>query len=267
MSIDKLLQIMSQLRHPEDGCPWDVEQNFESIAPYTIEEAYEVQEAVTNGDYENLKEELGDLLLQVVFHSQIAKEAELFAFDEVVDSICRKMIDRHPHVFGDAKIKNADEQLSSWEYLKAKERQKSLKNSSIEGSALDGVSLAYPALLRAQKLQKRAARVGFDWEDVGTVLDKLDEEVIELKEVLTSTNGSGSVRVEEELGDILFTCVNIARHMKVDPETALYKANRKFFKRFKIVENLLKEELNLKPEQAEFSDLEDRWERAKIIDC
>ena len=167
---------MSQLRHPEDGCPWDVEQNFESIAPYTIEEAYEVQEAITNGDYENLKEELGDLLLQVVFHSQIAKEARLFTFDEVVDSICKKMIDRHPHVFGDAKIKNAEEQLSSWEYLKAKERQKSLKTSSIEESALDGVSLAYPALLRAQKLQKRAARVGFDWEDVGTVLEKRYED-------------------------------------------------------------------------------------------
>ena len=267
MSIDNLLQIMSQLRHPEDGCPWDVEQSFESIAPYTIEEAYEVQEAITNGDYENLKEELGDLLLQVVFHSQIAKEAKLFAFDQVVDSICKKMIDRHPHVFGDAKIKNAEEQLSSWEYLKAKERQKSLKTSSIEESALDGVSLAYPALLRAQKLQKRAARVGFDWEDVGTVLEKLDEEVIELKEVLTNTDASGSKRVEEELGDILFTCVNIARHIKIDPETALYKANRKFSKRFKIVEKLLKEELNLKPEQAEFSDLEDRWERAKIIDC
>ena len=214
------------------------------------------------------KEELGDLLLQVVFHSQIAKEAKLFAFDEVVDSICKKMIDRHPHVFGDAKIKNADEQLSSWEYLKAKERQKSLKTSSIEESALDGVSLAYPALLRAQKLQKRARRVGFDWEDVGIVfLEKLDEEVIELKEVLTSTDGSDSTRVEEELGDILFTCVNIARHIKIDPETALYKANRKFSKRFKIVEKLLKEELNLRPEQAEFSDLEDRWERAKIIDC
>jgi len=265
--IDKLLQIMSQLRHPQDGCPWDVEQSFESIAPYTIEEAYEVQEAISNGDYESLRDELGDLLLQVVFHSQIAKEAKLFTFDEVVDRICRKMIDRHPHVFGDAKIESAEEQLSSWEHIKAKEREEKSKTSPIKRSALDGVSLAYPALLRAQKLQKRAARVGFDWQSVESVLDKLDEEIIELKEVLEDTSGSDDTRTEEELGDILFTCVNIARHLNIDSETALYKANRKFSKRFKFIEKSLKEELNVKLEDADVSDLEERWERAKTIDC
>ena len=177
------------------------------------------------------------------------------------------MIDRHPHVFGDAKIESSEEQLSSWEHIKAKEREKNSKTSPMKRSVLDGVSLAYPALLRAQKLQKRAARVGFDWQTVESVLEKLDEEIKELKEVLEDNGGSDHTRAEEELGDILFTCVNIARHVNIDAETALYKANRKFAKRFKFIEKSLKEELNVKVEDADFSDLEERWERAKTIDC
>jgi MazG family protein len=264
MPIDNLLKIMAQLREPNNGCPWDIEQTFETIAPYTIEEAYEVREAITNNDYEGLKDELGDLLLQVVFHSQIAAESKIFNFEEVVDGICKKMIDRHPHVFGNAKIDTADEQLNSWEKIKAEERAKKLTMDSNSLSALDGVSVAYPALLRAEKLQKRAARVGFDWSDTEPVFGKLDEEICELKEALN--NDFGKARLEEELGDILFSCVNIARHLKIDAETALNKANRKFTKRFKFIESSLKEELNIKPENADFSDLENRWIRAKTID-
>ncbi len=264
MPIDKLLKIMSELRDPNNGCPWDLEQTFETIAPYTLEEAYEVREAITNSDYISLKDELGDLLLQIVFHSQIADESEIFDFDDVVDGICNKMIERHPHVFGNAKIDTADAQLSSWEAIKAREREKKLNGKQNTLSALDGVSAAYPALLRAEKLQKRAARVGFDWSETEPVFCKLDEEIHELKEVLNTS--SDRSLLEEELGDILFTCVNIARHLKLDPETALHKANRKFTKRFQFIEKSLKEELNIKPENADFSDLENRWEKAKMID-
>ena len=263
MPINDLLRIMAQLRDPNNGCPWDIEQTFDSIAPYAIEEAYEVREAITNQDYKGLKDELGDLLLQVVFHSQIAEESKIFNFDEVVDGISKKMIDRHPHVFGNAKIDTADEQLNSWEDIKAEERANELNMDSNSLSALDGVSVAYPALLRAEKLQKRAARVGFDWKDTEPVLDKLDEEISELKEALNSDFNKG--QLEEELGDILFSCVNIARHLQLDAETALHKANRKFTKRFQFIEKSLKEELNIKPENAEFSDLENRWVRAKTI--
>jgi len=263
MPINDLLKIMAQLRDPNNGCPWDIEQTFDSIAPCAIEEAYEVREAITNQDYKGLKDELGDLLLQVVFHSQIADESKIFNFGEVVDGICKKMIDRHPHVFGNAKIDTADEQLNSWENIKAEERANKLNMDSNSLSALDGVSVAYPALLRAEKLQKRAARVGFDWKETEPVLNKLDEEICELKEALN--NDFDKDQLEEELGDILFSCVNIARHLKLDAETALHKANRKFTKRFQFIEKSLKEELNIKPENADFSDLENRWVRAKTI--
>ena len=263
MSMNNLLEIMSRLRDPKNGCPWDIEQTFETIAPFTIEEAYEVHEAISNNNYDNLKDELGDLLLQIVFHSKIAEELQLFCFDEVVESICEKMVERHPHVFGHEKIKTTDEQLASWEDIKAKEREIKSENQSESLSALSGVSVAYPALLRAEKLQKRAARVGFDWKETEPVLTKLDEEVSELKEVLNENREK--FRLEEELGDILFTCVNLARHIKIDPETALHKANRKFTQRFQHVETLLKKEMNIKPENADFSELEERWKRAKKI--
>ena len=263
MPINDLLKIMAQLRDPNDGCPWDIEQTFDSIAPCAIEEAYEVREAITNQDYKGLKDELGDLLLQVVFHSQIADESKIFNFDEVVDGICKKMVDRHPHVFGNAEINTADEQLNSWEDIKSEERANKLNMDPNSLSALDGVSVAYPALLRAEKLQKTAARVGFDWKETEPVLNKLDEEICELKEALS--NDFDKDQLEEELGDILFSCVNIARHLKLDAETALHKANRKFTKRFQFIEKSLKEELNIKPENADFSDLENRWVRAKTI--
>ena len=263
MSINNLLEIMSRLRDPKNGCPWDIEQTFETIAPFTIEEAYEVHEAISNNNYDNLKDELGDLLLQIVFHSKIAEELQLFCFDEVVESICEKMVERHPHVFGHEKIKTVDEQLASWEDIKAKERETKSENQSELLSALSGVSVAYPALLRAEKLQKRAARVGFDWKETEPVLNKLDEEVSELKEVLNENCEKS--RLEEELGDILFTCVNLARHININPETALHKANRKFIQRFQHVETLLKNELNIKPENADFSELEARWKRAKKV--
>ena len=263
MPMNDLLALMSRLRDPKTGCPWDVEQTFETIAPYTIEEAYEVREAISNNDYDNLKDELGDLLLQIVFHSKIAEESKLFCFEDVVQNICTKMVERHPHVFGDAKIETVNEQLESWEDIKAKERENRSESQSEPLSALSGVSVAYPALLRAEKLQKRAARVGFDWKKIEPVLNKLDEEVSELNEVL---NGNcDKLRREEELGDILFTCVNIARHINVDPETALHKANKKFIQRFQHVETLLKEEINKKPEKADLADLEERWTRAKQI--
>ena len=263
MTMNNLLEIMSRLRDPKNGCPWDIEQTFETIAPFTIEEAYEVHEAISNNNYDNLKDELGDLLLQIVFHSKIAEELQLFCFDEVVESICEKMVERHPHVFGHEKIKTVDEQLASWEDIKAKERETKSENQSELLSALSGVSVAYPALLRAEKLQKRAARVGFDWKETEPVLNKLDEEVSELKEVLNENCEKSCL--EEELGDILFTCVNLARHINIDPETALHKANRKFIQRFQHVETLLRNELNIKPENADFSELEDRWKRTKKI--
>jgi len=263
MPMNDLLAIMSRLRDPKTGCPWDVEQTFETIAPYTIEEAYEVREAISNNDYENLKDELGDLLLQIVFHSKIAEESKLFCFEDVVQNICTKMIKRHPHVFGDAKIETVNEQLGSWEDIKAKERELQSERQLEPLSALGGVSVAYPALLRAEKLQKRAARVGFDWKEIEPVFNKLDEEVSELTDVL---NGNcDKLRLEEELGDILFTCVNIARHININPETALHKANKKFTQRFQHVETLLREEMNLKPENADFVELEERWTRAKQI--
>ena len=263
MTMNNLLEIMSRLRDPKNGCPWDIQQTFETIAPFTIEEAYEVHEAISNNNYDNLKDELGDLLLQIVFHSKIAEELQLFCFDEVVESICEKMVERHPHVFGHEKVETADEQLASWEDIKAKEREIKSENQSESLSALSGVSVAYPALLRAEKLQKRAARVGFDWKEMEPVLNKLDEEVSELKEVLNEDCEKS--RLEEELGDILFTCVNLARHINIDPETALHKANRKFIQRFQHVETLLKKEMNIKPENADFSELEERWKRAKKV--
>ena len=206
---------------------------------------------------------MGDLLLQIAFHSKIAEELKLFGFEDVVESICKKMVERHPHVFGDTKIETANEQLASWEDIKAKEREIKSENQLEPLSALDGVSVAYPALLRAEKLQKRAARVGFDWKETRPILNKLDEEVSELKEVLNSN--CDRVRLEEELGDILFTCVNIARHINIDPEAALNKANKKFTQRFQRVEALLKEEMNIKPENADFTELEKRWTQAKKI--
>ena len=221
-----LARIMARLRDRESGCPWDVEQDFGSIAPYTIEEAYEVADAIQRGDMAALKDELGDLLLQVVFHARMAEQAGLFALDDVIASICAKMIRRHPHVFGDAAADGAGAVQGNWESIKAAERAE----KETDPSALAGVAIAVPALLRAEKLQKRAARTGFDWPDVQGVTAKIQEELREVAEA------SSLAEKEEEVGDLLFAVTNLARHMKVDPETALRKANYKFERRFRAME-------------------------------
>jgi nucleoside triphosphate diphosphatase len=224
--IEPLLSVMARLRDPEGGCPWDLEQNFESIAPYTLEEAYEVAEAIRLGDMAALREELGDLLLQVVYHAQMAREAGAFDFQAVSEGITAKMIRRHPHVFGDAEIRSAEEQTSAWEQAKARER-------GAEASALDGVALALPALVRAQKIGGRAARTGFDWPDVSGVVAKLKEETAEIEAALAAQD---TTAIEDEIGDALFTLTNLARRTGVDAETALRKATAKFESRFRTME-------------------------------
>ena len=234
--MDRLVEIMATLRNPNGGCPWDVEQTFATIAPHTIEEAYEVADAIEQNDMDSLKDELGDLLFQSVFHAQMAKELNEFSFDDVVNGVIDKMIRRHPHVFGDQSIKTADEQTASWEDIKATER--ATKSGAADESALAGLTNGLPALIRAEKLQKRAARVGFDWPEVAPVFDKLREETAELQ-VEIDTDG-GEARLTDELGDLLFVCVNLARKLNIDAETALRGANSKFETRFRHMEGALK---------------------------
>ncbi len=225
---------MAQLRAPEGGCPWDAQQDFRTISPYTVEEAYEVADAIARGDVRDLADVLGDLLFQVVFHAQIASEQKLFDFGDVVAGIVGKMLRRHPHVFADAEAGSAEDQRRSWESIKARERKEDRRAST---SALDGVPLGMPATIRARMLQKRAAGVGFDWRDVRKVLDKLREEVEELDtELAASETAANRDRLREELGDVLFTAVNVARHLELDPETALVEANARFERRFKAME-------------------------------
>jgi ATP diphosphatase len=233
--IDALLDIMARLRDPERGCPWDREQDFSTIAPYTIEEAYEVADAIERADMTALKDELGDLLLQVVFHARMAEEAGHFAFDDVAKAISDKMIRRHPHVFGDVKIASVAAQNDAWEAHKAAERRTSGQNNSV----LDGVALAYPALLRAGKVSRRAARIGFDWPEARDVISKIDEEVTEIKAEIDA--GAGSDRLEDEVGDLLFAAANLARKLDIEPETALRRATAKFERRFRRVERLAAE--------------------------
>ena len=234
--MDRLVEIMATLRNPNGGCPWDVEQTFATIAPHTIEEAYEVADAIEQNDMDSLKDELGDLLFQSVFHAQMAKELNEFSFDDVVNGVIDKMIRRHPHVFGDQSINTADEQTVSWEDIKETER--ATKSGAVDESALAGLTNGLPALIRAEKLQKRAARVGFDWPEVASVFDKLREETSELQ-VEIDTDG-GEARLTDELGDLLFVCVNLARKLNIDAETALRGANSKFETRFRHMERALK---------------------------
>jgi MazG family protein len=233
-----LVALMARLRTPGTGCPWDVEQTFETIAPYTIEEAYEVADAIQRKDMAELKGELGDLLFQSVFHARMAEEAGVFNIDDVVRGLVDKMVDRHPHVFGSASIDSAEAQTGAWEVMKAAERAEKAKRASGQpASALDGVALALPALMRAEKLTKRAGRVGFDWPSPEPVLDKLAEEIGELKEAI-ETPKRDQAHVAEELGDILFVVANLCRKLEVDPEEALRQANAKFVKRFSGMEAL-----------------------------
>jgi nucleoside triphosphate diphosphatase len=258
-NLSRLLAIMARLRDPERGCPWDREQNFASIAPYTIEEAYEVAEAIAQNDSSALRDELGDLLFQVVFHARMAEEAGLFDFDEVAKAIADKMVRRHPHVFGGAQIASAAAQSQAWEeHKEAERRAKAATGAPV--SALDGVGLALPALTRAAKIQARAARVGFDWPTTAPVFDKIAEEIAELKAELAEDGGSA--RLEEETGDLLFAVANLARHLKIDPESALRKATSKFEKRFHRVEERLRDG-GKAPGEATLDEMETEWQGAK----
>ncbi|SFW58163.1 nucleoside triphosphate pyrophosphohydrolase [Luteibacter sp. UNCMF366Tsu5.1] len=230
-TVDELIAIMARLRDPENGCPWDVRQDFASIAPYTIEEAYEVADAIDRGDMHDLRDELGDLLLQVVFHSRMAEEQGQFAFEDVVASICDKMVRRHPHVFGDTAHESDSARSRDWDRLKAEER--AAKGSS-DTSALAGISRGLPEWQRAVKLQKRAANVGFDWPDYRPVLDKIAEELEEVRHEFA--HGADEERLADEIGDVLFVAANLARHAKVDVSRALRGANAKFERRFRAME-------------------------------
>jgi MazG family protein len=240
-ALTRLLAIMARLRDPEQGCPWDREQNFATIAPYTIEEAYEVADAIARGDMAGLQDELGDLLFQVVFHARMAEEAGLFDFSDVAGAIADKMVRRHPHVFGDAEISSAAAQSTAWEEHKASERAAEAAAAGTSGRALDGVALALPALLRAAKIQRRAARIGFDWPEARPVIAKLAEEIAELEAELEVEPSADRSRLEDEMGDILFAAANLARKLDIDPEAVLRQATRKFERRFRRIEALAAE--------------------------
>jgi nucleoside triphosphate diphosphatase len=253
--IPRLLEIMRRLRDPATGCPWDIEQDFATIAPYTIEEAYEVADAIERKAWAELAGELGDLLLQTVYHAQMAAERGLFDFDEVVRGIADKMVARHPHVFGEeSRDKTAEQQTRDWEAQKAKERA--------GAGVLDGVALGLPALMRAVKLQKRAARVGFDWPDAGHVLDKIAEETRELVEARDTLPRE---KIEEEMGDLLFVMANLARHLEVDPEAALRGANAKFTRRFRAIEDALAAR-GKRPEESDLAEMDALWDAAKAAE-
>ena len=256
----RLLAVMAWLRDRRHGCPWDVEQTFRTIAPYTIEEAYEVADAIDRDDLGALKEELGDLLLQVVYHAQMAHESGAFGFADVAAAIADKMVDRHPHVFGDARVATAEAQTVSWEARKAIERAAKRASAELAG-ALDGVARALPALLRAEKIQKRAARVGFDWKQTGPVIDKIEEELGELRAELEAGDVD-QARLTDELGDVLFAVANLARHCKIDPEAALRATNDKFERRFRHIERRLAE-TDRKPADATLEEMEALWQEAK----
>jgi MazG family protein len=258
-AVFRLVEVMRRLRDPLHGCPWDLEQTFVSIAPYTIEEAYEVADAIARGDMGDLREELGDLLLQVVYHAQMAREAGSFDFADVAEAIADKMIRRHPHVFGEGSVRTADEQTSAWETLKARERAAKANGAA---SVLDGVAVTLPALTRAVKLSRRAARVGFVWPSIEGVLDKLQEEIAELRVELTAGDRD---KAREELGDILFVCANIARDLNVDPEEALRGANAKFTRRFSFIEAALRAE-GKTPSDSNLVEMETLWARAKVAE-
>lgn len=254
----RLLEIMRRLRDPATGCPWDIEQDFTSIAPYTIEEAYEVADAIARADWAELEGELGDLLLQTVYHTQMGSEAGHFTFDSVVKAIADKMVARHPHVFGDeSRDKSAEQQTADWEKIKAAERA-----GKAQTRTLDGVAIGLPALTRAVKLQKRAARVGFDWPDTNHVIDKIVEEAGELVEARDTLSRT---EVEEEFGDLLFVVANLARHLDIDPEMALRATNAKFTRRFAAVEDALKA-MGKTPADSNLAEMDALWDQVKAAE-
>ena len=257
LPLEQLLAIMAQLRDPEHGCPWDRIQDFATIAPYTIEEAYEVADAIARGDMAALRDELGDLLFQVVFHARMAEEAKFFAFDDVAAAIVDKMLRRHPHVFGNAKISSVAAQNEAWEMHKESERQARARRGKEFESVLYGVALALPALSRAAKIQRRAARIGFDWPDEAGVFAKIEEEIAELRDEIGRDADKGAL--EDEMGDLLFAVTNLARKLEIDPETALRRATAKFERRFRRVETLATERAT----GADLDALEALWQEAK----
>ncbi|MEJ1995400.1 MAG: nucleoside triphosphate pyrophosphohydrolase [Limibacillus sp.] len=258
--IVRLLTIMRRLRDPEDGCPWDVKQDFRTIAPYTIEEAYEVADAIERGDLEDLRDELGDLLLQVVFHARMAEESGHFDFSAVTRAISDKMVRRHPHVFAEAQERDAESQTKAWETQKAEERAAKAKAEGRAPSVLEGISAALPPTTRALKLQKRAARVGFDWPEIRPVLEKIEEELAEIK---TEIDKDAAVdRLEDELGDLLFAVTNLARHLRIDPDSALRRTNAKFEARFQAIEAALAKQ-GRSIEDADLDEMEELWQASK----
>ncbi len=255
-AISALITVMASLRHPESGCPWDREQTFSTIAPYTIEEAYEVQSAIETGDPAQLKDELGDLLFQVVYHSRLAEEKAWFTFEDVAKTITTKMISRHPHVFGTAEARDAKTQTAAWEAQKSAERA-----ARQDSGTLAGIAATLPALQKAQKLTARAARVGFDWPTADAVLDKLAEETTELREELATANPA---RLADKLGDMLFVLANLARKLGLNAETCLKNANEKFTRRFTHIETTLAQS-GLTPSQASLDQMESLWTQAKEL--
>lgn len=268
--IDELIEIMAQLRAPEGGCPWDIAQSFKTIAPYTIEEAYEVSDAINRGDLIDLKDELGDLLLQVVYHARMAEEIKAFDFNDVVRSIVAKMLRRHPHVFGTDAERAAGATEGFWEAIKAVERTEKAKTRLALGlgesehrrGVLSDVPLSLPALVRAVKLQSKAAQTGFDWPSIAPVLDKMREELGELEGALAAEDRTG---IEEEFGDLLFVMANVARHLGIDPEAALRGANDKFVRRFGYIETELAQE-GRTPDQSSLEEMDALWDAAKVVE-
>jgi ATP diphosphatase len=268
--ITRLLEIMAALRTPGTGCPWDLEQDFASITPYTLEEAYEVVDAIERGDLADLRDELGDLLLQVVFHARMAEEQGAFAFGDVVEAITQKLIRRHPHVFGSIKDLSPEEVKSLWDSIKIQEKAErraarekmGLPPEAHEAGFLGGIPTALPALTRAQKLTAKAAKVGFDWPDASQVIDKIHEELEEVKEASSTGNRD---RIEDEIGDLLFSVTNLARHYGIDPERALRRTNAKFERRFRAVEEaLVKQDRSLN--EASLEEMERLWVAAKTAE-
>jgi ATP diphosphatase len=266
--LQRLIDIMAALRAPGTGCPWDLEQTFRTIAPYTIEEAYEVADAIERGDLQDLKEELGDLLLQVVFHARMAEEASVFGFGDVVEAITTKLVRRHPHVFGDARDLSPVEVKALWDTIKAAEKAERARARADAGevgaehSLLAGVPRSLPALTRAEKLTRKAATVGFDWPEAAQVIDKIHEEIGEIQEAAAS--GSPE-RMEDEIGDLLFAAANLARHFRVDAETALRGANAKFERRFRAIERALAAQ-GRSPSDATLDEMERLWTEAKAVE-
>ncbi len=262
-NITRLQEIMAKLRDPETGCKWDIKQNFQTIAPYVIEEAYEVVDAINNGDMDELRDELGDLLLQVIFHSRIAEEDGIFNFNDVAGAVADKMINRHPHIFNVNSKDNSDIKIKqirqNWEDIKAKERQAKVKDKSQLTSAIDGVAMALPSLMRAEKLTKRAASVGFDWTKADDIFAKIEEEIAELRQEIKLS--ASKERLRDELGDLLFCMANLARHLNIDAEESLRDANAKFSRRFKAMEEIL----HLKDERLSSKSLDEMEKLWQIV--